>query len=382
MSRTEIYLDHLASTPIDAAVLDAMLPWLGAGGVGNPHAANSAGWRAAEALDRARAEVAKLIGATAGEIVFTSGATESNNLALLGAVPEGWQVIVSAIEHPSVINCLPTLALRGHPTTKLPVDPYGFVDVSRLSQLLAEGPAFVSVMSANNEVGSFQALDQIAALCRQFGATLHVDAAQSLSTCAMDVAATGIDLLSLSGHKLYGPMGIGALFVRDGLPFRPMFFGGKQQSRRRSGTVPTALAVGLGAASRLAQERRTDDAKHISVLKGRLDAGLAAAIPDIRRNSPAKDCLPGCLNVSIDGVDAADMLLDIPSVVLSTGSACGNGEPSHVLAAMGHTEYAMHGSIRFGIGRTNTGEEIDMAIDLLTDATARWRRANAPLSAA
>jgi cysteine desulfurase len=190
MPNREIYLDHLASTPMDPAVLEAMLPWLAAGGAGNPHAGHPPGWRAAEAIERARADIAERIGATAGEIIFTSGATEANNLALLGAVPDGWQVVASAIEHPSVLNCLPVLAARGHRTGLVPVDGHGFVALDRLERMLGDGPAFVTVMSGNNEVGSEQPLGEIAALCRRYGAIFHVDAVQSLSLGELDVAAT------------------------------------------------------------------------------------------------------------------------------------------------------------------------------------------------
>jgi cysteine desulfurase len=379
MRNRDIYLDHLASRPLDPAVLAAMLPWLEAGAAGNPHAGNRAGWRAAEAIDQARLEVAGLIGATPGEIIFTSGATEANNLALLGAVPDGWPVTASAIEHPSVLNCLPVLAGRGYATGLLPVSGGGFVDLDRLEQSLAGGPAFVSIMGANNEIGTLQPLAEIAALCRRHGAILHVDAAQLLSAGPIDIAALGIDLLSLSGHKIYGPMGIGALFVRDGLPLSPMLFGGGQQGGRRSGTVPTALVVGLGAACRLAAERGAADERRMMALRERLHDGLVVAIPDLRRNSPVENCLAGCLNVSVPGVDTADLLLDLPEIVLSTGSACAHGGASPVLTAIGlHAEEA-HGSIRFGLGRTTTEDDIDIVVAELARLVGGARAGN-PIS--
>jgi cysteine desulfurase len=380
MANRDIYLDHLASTPMDRAVLASMLPW--ARTAGNPHAGNRAGWRAAKAIEIARVEVAGLIGATQGEIVFTSGATESNNLALLGAVPDGWPVLASAIEHSSALNCLPVLAARGHATSLLPVDGHGFVNLDHLEQMLAAGAAFVSVMAANNEIGTMQPLAEIGALCRRHGAILHVDAAQSLTTSPVDVAASGIDLLSLTGHKLYGPMGIGALFVSDGLQLSPLMLGGGQQAGRRSGTVPTALAVGLGTACRLAGQRGIADGQWMLVLRERLYEGLADTIPGLSRNSPVKDCLPGCLNVSIPGIDAADLLLDLPDIALSTGSACAQGGPSHVLAAIGLSVDAAHGSIRFGLGRVTTEDEIDTTVAELARAVAEWRAGNSFTSAA
>ncbi len=361
-----IYLDHLASTPLDPAVLAAMLPWFDPAAAGNPHAAtHRAGWRAAEAVERARGQVAALIGVRPGEIVFTSGATEANNLALLGAVPAGWPVAVSAIEHASVTACLPVLTARGHPVHVLPVDGAGRVDLAALETVLEQSRAFVSVMSASNEIGTIQPLAEIAALGRCHGAILHSDAAQSPMT-----ALPGIDLLSLSAHKLYGPMGIGALFIRDGLALQPFLQGGGQQEGRRPGTVPVALAVGFGAACALAAERRAADAVRIASLRERLWAGLAAALPGIRRNSPVENCLPGCLNIALPGIDAADLLLGLPELAIATGSACASGSalPSPVLTAIGLAPELAHGSLRFGLGRTTTEAEIDRAVALLTAA--------------
>jgi cysteine desulfurase len=379
----EIYLDHLASTPMDPEVLDAMMPWFARGAVGNPHSAgHRAGWRGAAAVDRARADIARLIGATAGEIVFTSGATEANNLAMLGAVPSGRRVIVSAIEHASVLHCLPALIGRGYAIALLPVDGRGFVDRDRLEVLLAQGPAFVSIMSANNEIGTIQDLDTVSALCRRHGAILHVDAAQSLSTAAIDVAASGIDLLSLSGHKLYGPMGVGALYIRDGLAVAPVVLGGGQQAGRRSGTVPVALAVGLASACAGARARRDADSCRLTSLRERLYDGLAASIHGLRRNSPVERCLPGCLNITIAGLDSADLLLDLPDIALSTGSACGGqASPSHVLKAIGLSDEEIHGSMRFGLGRSNTVAEIDATVAAFAPAVSRQRGA-APRRAA
>lgn len=369
-----IYLDHLASTPLDPRVLAAMLPWFAAQAAANPHAQHRPGWRTEAAIDHARAAIAALIGARPGEIVFTSGATEANNLALLGAVPADWPVLVSAIEHASVMACLALLGARGHRVTILPVDGDGVVDLESLQRQLAGGPAFVSVMSANNEIGTIQPLDRVAALCRNAGARLHVDAVQSLATAALDIDALGIDLLSLSGHKLYGPQGVGALFIRDGVKLSPRSLGGNQQEGRRAGTVPTALAVGLGEACRLARREREGDAARLRILRERLHAGLEARF-DLRRNSPGDHSLPGCLNVTIPGVDAADILLDLPELALSTGSACGSRDrtPSTVLRAIGRSVEACHASFRFGLGRTTTAAEIDRAIGLFTAAIGTQR---------
>jgi cysteine desulfurase len=373
-----LYLDHLASTPLEAEVLAAMLPWLDPAAVGNPHAArHRPGWRAAEAIDAARAEVAALVGARPGEILFTAGATEANNLALLGGVPAGWPVIASAIEHPSVLACLPELAARGHRTEILPVGPDGTVDLDALERLLSGRPALVSLMAANNEIGTIQPLEAAARLCREAGALLHSDAVQALSTGAVDVRALDLTFLSLSGHKLYGPMGIGALFVREGTTLRPRLLGGGQQEDRRAGTLPTALCVGLGAACRIARQRRATDAEHLLVLRERLFATLQRELPDLRRNGSADHGLPGCLNVTLPGLDAADLLLDLPDLAMSTGSACstGNPEPSHVLRAIGLSPEEAHGSLRLGLGRGTTADEVDRAASRLVETIrARDRR--------
>ena len=369
-----LYLDHLASTPLDPEVLEAMLPWLSAGGVGNPHSAHGAGWRATDAVEVARAEVAALVGARPGEVIFTSGATEANNLALLGAVPEGWPVFVSAVEHPSVLEVLPELARLSHRTERLPVDESGRVDPRHLAGRLADGPALLSVMAANNEVGTIQPVAELAALSRAHGALFHTDAAQALSTVALDMRGQGIDLLSLSGHKLYGPMGIGALVVCDGVNLRPRSFGGGQQEGRRAGTLPVALCVGLGAACRLAATRRAADTARLFRMRERLFAALSAAIPDLRRNSPP-DGLASCLHVTLPGVDAADLLLDLPELAVSTGSACATGRhgPSHVLLAMGRSAEEAYGSLRFGLGHGTTEAELDQAVRRIAMAAARRR---------
>jgi len=380
MSTTDriLYLDHLASTPLEPEVLEAMLPWLDPAAVGNPHAArHRPGWRAAEAIDAARAEVAALVGARPGEILFTSGATEANNLALLGGAPAGWPVIASAIEHPSVLACLPELAAQGHPTEILPVGRDGTADLDALKRLLAGRPALVSLMAANNEIGTLQPLETAARICGDAGALLHTDAVQILSTGAVDVRALDLAFLSLSGHKLYGPMGIGALFVREGTPLRPRLLGGGQQADRRAGTLPTALCVGLGATCRIARQRRATDATRLLGLRERLFQALRQGLPDLRRNGSAKHGLPGCLNITVPGLDAADMLLDLPDLALSTGSACSTGspEPSHVLRAIGLSPEDSYGSLRLGLGRGTNADNVDRAAARLVGAiTARGRR--------
>ncbi|MGF7177654.1 cysteine desulfurase family protein [Azospirillum doebereinerae] len=361
-----LYLDHLASTPLDPLVFEAMLPWWAPGAVGNPHAAHAAGWRAADAIEEARAEIAALVGARPGAVVFTSGATEANTLALLGAMPPGGACVVSAVEHASVMECLPELRRRGHRTATVAVDGEGSIDLAALDAALTgtagPSPSLVSVMAANNEVGTVQPLAAVAALARRHRALVHSDAVQALGTRAIVMPALDLDLLSLSGHKLNGPMGIGALVVREGVRLVPPSQGGGQQRGRRPGTLPTPLCVGLGAACRLARGRAEEDGRRMAGLRDRLWTTLSGVLPGIRRNGAA-DGLAGCLNVTIPGIDAADLLLGLPELALATGSACRGDRagPSPVLLAMGRSASDAHASLRFGLGRTTRPEEVEEA---------------------
>jgi cysteine desulfurase len=363
VDKSLIYLDHLASTPLDPEVRAAMLPWLDPTRAGNPHSEHPAGWRAMKAVEEAREAVAELIGARPSEIVFTSGATEANNLALFGAAEGVKQIIVSAIEHPSVLEPAAALRAGGSRVRVLATDSAGRIDLAELETLLAQGPALVSIMAANNEIGTLQPLARIGALCRARGAIFHSDAVQALTTQTLDVEAMGIDLLSLSGHKLYGPQGIGALYLRGGIALRPLTHGGGQQGGRRAGTLPVALCVGLGAACRLALAHRHADKERLAALRDHLLAALAQGVPTLWRNGPDKEVLPGCLNVTIPGLDAADFLLDVPELAISTGSACSSTAeaPSHVLRAIGRSAEDAHGSLRFGLGRGTTQTDIDRA---------------------
>ncbi len=340
-----------------------MLPWLAAEAAGNPHSEHTAGWRAAAVVDETRSSIANLIGAQPAEIVLTSGATEANNIALLGLAAEVDRVIVSAIEHPSVLEPAEVLRSRGVTVTVLPVSRDGQIDLTALTRELEGTRALVSIMAANNEIGTVPPLAEIGKLCRAHGAIFHTDAAQALSTQTLDVGPAAIDLLSLSGHKLYAPAGIGALYVRHGISCQPLIFGGGQQGGVRPGTVPVALCTGLGEACRQTLARREDDAKRIATLRDRLYAALQEACPGLQRNSPKTAVLPGCLNITVPGLDAADFLLDLPSLAVSTGAACSSlsGRPSHVLHAIGLTAEQAHGSLRFGLGRSTTAQNVDAA---------------------
>ncbi|WP_044560231.1 cysteine desulfurase family protein [Azospirillum sp. B4] len=356
-----IYLDHLASTPLDGRVLTAMLPWFRPDHAGNAQSAHhNAGRAAARAITQAARAVAALVDAPAdAAVTFTPSASEANRLALQGLAPAGAPLLVSAIEHDSVLRQLDALRATGRSVTLLPVDGQGLIRLDALEAALAVAarPAVLSLMAVNNEVGSVQPLAAVADLCRRHGALWHCDGVQRVATAPLPLGSkdrSGPDMITLSAHKLYGPQGVGALVARAGLaPAAPWSWG----------TPPAALIAGFAEAARLVLERRDADREHLAALTARLWAGLSAGIPGIVRNGPA-DGLPGCLNVTVPGVDAADLLLDLPDLALSTGSACrsATGQPSHVLTAMGRDAAAAFGSLRFGLGRGTTGAEVDQAV--------------------
>jgi cysteine desulfurase len=351
-----------------------MLPWLDGARAGNPHAAHRAGRAAAAAIEQAADAVAALLGVRAAEIVFTSGATEANHLALHGLSHATEDVAASAIEHPSVLACVERLAAEGARCRVLPVDAMGRVNPASM----AAGRTLVSVIAASNEIGTRQDLAAIARAVHAAGGLVHSDATQIVARVPFDAGALGLDAATISGHKLYGPMGVGALFVRSGLRLVPMLEGGGQQGGRRSGTVPVALVVGLGAACRLVQVERAAEAVRLEALARRFWAGLCAAWPTARLNGVPFD-LPGCLSVTLPGIDAADLLLDVPDLALSTGAACASGaqRPSHVLTAIGLDAAAAHASLRVGIGRFTTEAAVDDAVRQLGAAL----RARAPRAA-
>ncbi len=369
-----IYLDHMATTPLDPEVIHAMAPWFSGARFGNPHAIANAPGRAAElAVEEAVASVAALVSADPGEIVLTSGATESDNLALVGATRPGDHLVTVATEHSAVLAVARRLETMGRTLTIVGTDGLGRVDPAQVVAAIRPETRLVSVMAVNNETGTRQPIDRIAAECRARGVLFHTDATQALTTTAIDVRAGQIDLLSISGHKLYGPQGIGALFVRDGVEIEPIIVGGGQQNDRRSGTVPVALAVGLGAAARVALRRRAEDAVRIAGLRERLWQGILARIPDARRTVPAELCAAHCLHLTVEGVDMTDILLDLPELAASTGSACASGGRSPVLQAMGMSPRQSFGAVRFGLGRFTTADEVDAAAQMLGDAVARVR---------
>lgn len=376
-----IYLDNQATTPTDPRVTEAMLPYF-TEKFGNPHSADHAyGWDAEDAVERARAQVAALIGAEPREIVFTSGATESNNLAIKGAArfhkDRKPHVVTCTTEHKCVLESVRRLEREGHRVTFVPVLADGLIDLDALREAVDEETSVVSVMAANNEIGVLQPIDEIAAICREKGAYFHCDAAQAVGKIPMNVRETAIDLLSISGHKIYGPMGIGALFVRRRPRVRLIaeIDGGGQERGLRSGTLPTPLCVGLGEAVRIAQEEMEDEQRRVEILTERLHSSLLAVVPGVHLNGHPAQRLSGNLNLSFEAVDAASLLKAVPQLCLSTGSACTSAsvETSYVLQALGLDADLAQGSLRFGVGRFNTEAEIDEAVVMLAKAVSKIR---------
>lgn len=376
-----VYLDNQATTQCDPRVVETMLPWFGES-FGNPHSAEHAMGRAAEAaVERAREQVAALLGAAAREVVFTSGATESNNLAIKGAArfaarmgDARRRIVAVATEHKCVLQSIADLAEEGFDPVLLPVGADGLLDPAALRDALAEPTLLVSVMAVNNEIGVVQDVAALAAIGHEAGALFHTDAAQAGGKIAVDVAAQGIDLLSLSGHKLYGPKGIGALYVRrrPRVRLQPLISGGGQERGLRSGTVPAPLAVGLGEACRIAAAEMAEETARIAGLRDRLLGQLQAALPGLTVNGSRERRIAGNLNLTFPHATAASLMAAVPMLCLSTGSACSSAaiEPSYVLRALGLSDAAAARTLRIGIGRFTSAADVDYAAAALIAAHA------------
>jgi len=382
-----VYLDYHATTPVDPRVLEAMLPYF-SDDFGNPASRQHAyGWKAQEAVDRARAEIAALIGASAGEIVFTSGATESNNLAIKGAAQScrakndrGDHLVTVATEHKSVLDSVKSLERAGWRVTWLGVDADGFIRLDELRAAVTERTVLVSVMAANNEIGVLQPLAEIGAIVQEAGAMLHTDAAQAAGKVPIDVNAMGIDLLSLTGHKYYGPKGSGALYIRRKKPriqLACQIDGGGHEQGMRSGTFNVPGIVGLGRAAAICRSEMAAESTRLTALRDRLLEGLRRGLDEVRVNGSLQHRLPHNLHVSFDQVEGESLLMALGDLAVSTGSACSSGSqaPSHVLQAIGAVGDTAGASIRFGLGRTSTEAEIDFAIERVTTVVKSLRRA-------
>ena len=373
MNSRQAYLDYQATTPMDPRVLEAMLPYF-KDHFGNPHSINHRyGWKAAEAVRAARAQVAEWIEADDEEIIFTSGATESCNLALRGLVKAAKagrnKVITVGTEHPAVLETVRHLGRDGLETMVLPVTSDGMLDLSDLEQAMDEHTALVSIMAANNEIGVLHPLPEIADLCHSRGVPLHTDATQAAGRIDINVDAWDVDLLSLSAHKVYGPKGIGALYVRSGVAIEPITTGGGQELGFRPGTVPTPLAVGFGTAAQLASQHWQEDAARISRLGLRLKEEIQHSCPAVQFFGHPDRRLPGSLSMGFPGV-SADQVIDTVSdrIAISTGSACASGtaEPSKVLLALGLDAETAATGVRVSLGRFTEEEDIDIAIRALS----------------
>lgn len=376
-----IYLDYQATTPCDPRVVAAMLPWF-TEKFGNPHSRNHAyGWEAEEAVEQARAEIAALIGADAKEIVFTSGATESNNLAIKGAArflrDKRDHIITVTTEHKCVLDTCRHLEQDGFRVTYLPVGTDGLIDLDQLAAEITDRTAVVSVMGANNEIGVIQPLAEIGALCRSKGVLFHSDCAQAVGKIPLDVNAMNIDLMSISGHKIYGPKGIGALYVRRRPRVRlvPLINGGGQERGMRSGTLATPLCVGFGTAAALCKAEMASEAERLLGLRNRLLSGLEQRLPEIYVNGDLERRLPGNLNVSFAFVEGEGLMMGIKGLAVSSGSACTSAslEPSYVLRALGLSPEMAHTSLRLGLGRFTTEDEVGTAIDQIAEAVEHLR---------
>ncbi len=374
-----IYMDHAATTPVRPEAWEAMLPYFSTE-FGNPSSVYSWGRSARKALDSARDKVAALLGASASEIVFTSGGSEGANLAIKGVAwadqNKGKHIITSAIEHHAVLDTVLWLETQGFEVTILPVDEYGLVDPAQVEAALRPDTILVSIMHANNEVGTIQPISEIGALVRARGVRFHTDAVQTAGALDLNVDALNVDLLSISAHKFYGPKGVGALYVRKGVRLHPLIHGGGQEKRRRAGTENVAGIVGLAKAFELAQEEREAESARLQKLRDRLIEGLLQ-IPHTRVNGSLERRLPNNVSVCFEFIEGESLLLnlDLRGIAASSGSACTSGslDPSHVLLAMGLSHEIAHGSLRLTLGRENTEADVDFVLQEIPGIVERLR---------
>jgi cysteine desulfurase len=376
-----IYLDHNATTPVAAEVADRMTATLRED-YGNPSSVHHFGQRAKAAIDDARSAVAALVGGDASEIVFTSGGTESDNFAVRGVAealePTGRRhLVTTTIEHEAIVNTFKALAKRGFSTTAVKVDQTGIVAPDALNEALTDQTALVTVMHANNEIGTIQPVTEIARMARARGIVVHTDAVQSAGKIPVDVKALGVDLLSISAHKIYGPKGVGALWIRRGLRLLPQMTGGKHERSRRAGTENVAGIVGMGVAAQLARAKMDAEGLRLAALRDRLEEGVLASVSGTAINGARTPRVPNTTNISFDRVEAESLLiaLDLAGIAVSTGSACSSGtlEPSHVLKAMGFPSHRTQNSIRFSLGAANTDADVDRVIAVLPGIVEKLR---------
>ncbi|WP_406676514.1 cysteine desulfurase NifS [Moorella sp. ACPs] len=376
-----VYLDHSATTPVRPEVLDAMLPFLKEDAFGNPSTIYSYGREAKKALDEAREKVAGLIGARPEEIFFTSGGTEADNLALIGTATanekKGRHIITSSIEHHAVLHTAQYLMRQGFKVTFLPVTPEGLVRVEDVEEAITDETILISIMHVNNEVGTIQPIKEIGQLARERGIIFHTDAVQSVGKIPVNVDELNVDLLSASGHKIYGPKGVGCLYIRKGTRINPILHGGGQERKRRPGTENMPGIVGFGRAAELAGQELPQEMKRLQALRDKLIDGILNRIEDVQLNGDREKRVATNANFSFRYVEGESLLLslDMKGICASSGSACTSGslDPSHVLLAMGIPHEVAHGSVRMTLGRDNTEADIDYVLEVMPEIVARLR---------
>jgi len=383
--KARIYLDNSATTRVDEQVIEAILPFMREG-YGNPSSIHTFGQQARAALEESRPPLAGLLGADTREIVFTSGGTESDNAAVWGVFRSGYRpgnhVITTRIEHPAILATCKSLQAQGAEITQVPVDSFGRVDPGAIAAAITERTILISVMHANNETGVIQPLEEICGMARERGILVHTDAVQSVAKVAVDVRALGVDLLSLSAHKMHGPKGVGALYIRKGTKLPPFMAGGSQERKRRAGTENVPGIVGLGIAARLGTERLGDMASRVAGMRDSFESAVQSRIEGVSINGSREHRLPTVSNLSFERLEgeAAVIALDLEGVAVSTGSACSSGslEPSHVLTAMGLRPETVQGSLRFSFSWHTTEDEMHEAVDILVKVVARLRSRKQP----
>lgn len=375
-----VYLDHNATTQPHPDVFAAMVPYLREV-FGNPSSIHWFGQEARRAVDRARQQVADLIGAGADEVVFVSGGTESNNQAIRGLVANEQgrplRIVTSSVEHPAVLNTCRDLEHRGVRVAYLPVNGDGLIDLQSVTNAITGDTVLVTVMLANNDVGTIQPIQKVAEIVKRSRTALHTDAVQAVGKIPVNVRELGVDLLSVSGHKIYGPKGIGALYIRRGTKIAPLIHGGHHESARRAGTENVPAIVGFGKACEIAREELGRNAARLTVLRNRLEKGILGGISDTQLNGHPESRLPNTSNVSFSFVDGESLVmnLDLMGIAVSTGSACtsSTSEPSHVLTAMGRSAEEARSSVRFSLGETTTAEDVDATVEVLVEVVDKLR---------